>query len=76
MFPALFRRDATRIARQFESEFCRPHSPARPAEMILGGYAKFMKYAMSLILVLIALRLGVKLPWKETFLKLIDLFVK
>jgi hypothetical protein len=48
----------------------------KTAEMMLGGYAKFMKYAMSVILVLLALRLGVKMPWKDLFLKLIDLFVK
>lgn len=48
----------------------------KSAEIVLGGYGKFMKVAMSAILVLIALRLGVKLPWKEVFAKLVELFAK
>ncbi len=35
-FPALFRTDATRIARLFESEFCIRHSPARRRPCRLG----------------------------------------
>ena len=48
----------------------------KSAEVILGGYGKFMKFAMSAILVLIALRLGVKMPWREVFAKMVDLFAK
>ena len=48
----------------------------KSAEIVLGGYGKFMKFAMSAILVLIALRLGVRLPWKEVFAKMVELFAK
>jgi hypothetical protein len=34
-------------------------------EMMLGAYGRFMKIMMSVILVLVALLLGFKVPWKE-----------
>jgi hypothetical protein len=45
-------------------------------ELMLGGYAKFMKIAMSVILFLIALRLGIKVPWKNLLDKVFDLILK
>jgi hypothetical protein len=34
-------------------------------ELMLGGYVRFVKIIMSVILVLVALLLGVKVPWAE-----------
>ena len=34
-------------------------------ELVLGGYARFMKIMMALIISLSALLIGVKVPWKE-----------
>jgi|HubBroStandDraft_6_1064221.scaffolds.fasta_scaffold30862_3 hypothetical protein len=48
----------------------------KTVEMVLGGYAKFMRVAMSVILILIALLLGVKIPWKEIVARLLDLIAK
>jgi len=51
-------------------------SHEKTADMVLGGYARFMKIAMSVILCLIALGLGVRLPWKDLVLRLFDLIAK
>jgi hypothetical protein len=48
----------------------------KTVDMVLGGYAKFMRVAMSVILILIALLLGVKIPWKEIVVRLLDLIAK
>lgn len=48
----------------------------KSAEMVLGGYAKFVRIAVGAIIVLILLRLGVKMPWKEAFAKVVDLLMK
>jgi hypothetical protein len=45
-------------------------------ELMLGGYAKFMKIAMSFILFFIALRLGIKVPWKNLLDKVFDFILK
>jgi hypothetical protein len=48
----------------------------KTAHMVLGGYAKFMKVVMALIVVFVALRVGVKLPWNEMFVKVLELITK
>lgn len=48
----------------------------KTADMVLGGYAKFMKIAMGIIVGFIALLLGVKVPWKDIFVKIVELIVK
>lgn len=45
-------------------------------ELLLGGYGKFMRIAMGLILSFLALILGVKVPWKEIVTAIIDTIFK
>jgi hypothetical protein len=45
-------------------------------EMLLGGYGKFMRIAMALILSFLALILGVKVPWKEIVTGIINAILK
>jgi hypothetical protein len=45
-------------------------------EMVLGGYAKFIKVLMGIILALVAVKLGVSVPWKETVMKILDFVIK
>jgi hypothetical protein len=49
---------------------------ARTQELMIGGYATFMKIAMSLIVSLLVLLLGVKVPWGEIFTSIIRLILK
>jgi len=46
---------------------------AKTEEMVLGGYAKFMKISMAVILVLMAVKLGVTVPWKDVVIKVLEL---
>jgi hypothetical protein len=48
----------------------------KTADMVLGGYAKFVKIAMSVIIGLIALLLGVKVPWRDMFVRILELIAK
>ncbi len=43
----------------------KPVGHEKTTEMVLGGYARVMKFLMTAILCLILLLLGVKVPWKE-----------
>ena len=45
-------------------------------EMMIGGYARFMKIAMALILSFMALLLGVKVPWKDIVTGIINTIFK
>ena len=45
----------------------------KTADMVLGGYATFMKIVMALIVGLIALLLGVRVPWKDIFMRIVEL---
>jgi hypothetical protein len=45
-------------------------------ELMVGGYATFMKIAMSLIVALVILLLGVKVPWDEIFTWILRLILK
>jgi hypothetical protein len=45
-------------------------------EMLLGGYGKFMRIAMALILSFLALILGAKVPWKEIVTGIINAIFK
>jgi hypothetical protein len=45
-------------------------------ELLLGGYGKFMRIAMGLILMFLALILGLKVPWKEIVTAIIDTIFK
>jgi hypothetical protein len=42
-------------------------------EMVLGGYATFMKISMAIILALVAVKLGITFPWKDVFVKILEL---
>jgi hypothetical protein len=41
-------------------------------EMMLGAYAKFMRLMMAAVVTFAAIRLGVKIPWKELVAKYIE----
>jgi hypothetical protein len=48
----------------------------KTASMVLGAYARFVQIVMLIILVLTAVRLGVKIPWKDFIVRLIDFATK
>jgi hypothetical protein len=48
----------------------------KTASMVIGAYARSVQILMVIILVFIAVRLGVKIPWKEFVVRLIDLATK
>jgi len=48
----------------------------RTEELMLGAYAKFMRFVMAIILIFAAVRLGIKIPWQELFVKYIESMLK
>jgi hypothetical protein len=48
----------------------------KTTEMVLGGYARVMKFLMIAILCLILILLGAKVPWKEIITGLVNLLLK
>ena len=41
-------------------------------EIVIGAYAKIMKYVMLVIIVFVAIKLGVSIPWKDVVMRALE----